>query len=127
MILRAVDAATQVVEQIRAHRYRWTDEAQLQEGVTEALLAAGLPVVREVRLSARDRIDAVVDRIGVEMKVSAPGRTTPVDRVLAQLVRYAASGQFDALVLVTTSPRHAILPDTVAGLPLHVVVLGGLG
>lgn len=106
-----------------AHRFRWASEADLQEGLALCLSEFGYPVEREIRLSARDRIDLLVHRTGIEVKVAKPGSATPIERVLAQLGRYAESDQIDELVLVSTSARHRIVPQTIGGKPLRVVVL----
>src|SRR5689334_17875041 len=110
-----LDDLTQVVA---GARFRWASEDDLQAHVTQAWTDAGHEVEREVRLSPRDRIDAVIGRVGAEFKVTgrgAVGRRTPaVDRLLMQLARYAKHDRFDALLVVTTSPQHrALLPQHV--------------
>lgn len=117
----AMHAVDMVTAAIRGHRYHYADEYRLQEGLTLAITAAGLPVRREVRLTPTDRIDLLTVRVGVEVKVAG----TP-DAVLRQLQRYATSPQVDALVLVTTRARHQSLPRVVGGKPLTVVYLGGV-
>lgn len=95
------------------------------------LLSGGAVTLREVRLDARDRVDLLVTtaaghRIGIEVKISRPGRAAPKERVMEQLTRYAKHEQIDALVLVSTTSRHAGLPPVIGGVPVRVVVLGGL-
>lgn len=110
-----------LVETITAHRYRYCDEKQLHEGLAGALSAAGYTVEREVPLTAADRIDLLVGRVGIEVKLAG---ATP--SVLRQLQRYARSDRLDSLLLVTTRTRHAQLPDHVGGKRLIVVsLLGG--
>jgi hypothetical protein len=108
----------QVVAVIAAHRFGHATEAELQDGVAEALAIAGYRALREVRLSARDRIDLLVDRVGVEVKVggSAAG-------VARQLERYAASGEVDALVLASSRRHHLAMPGRLGGKPVVVVSL----
>lgn len=113
---------TDVADTVAAARFGYRNEDELQAGLAAALVAAGHDVIREVRLAARDRVDLLVDRTAVEVKVAG----TP-ERVLAQLARYAESDWVDDLVLVTTRARHRTLPDEVGGKPLRVVVLGGAG
>jgi hypothetical protein len=117
----APPALHRVVAIIRAHRFTYCDEKQLHEALTGALADGGITAAREVPLNARDRIDLLAGRIGIEVKIA--GATT---RVLGQLQRYAHSDKLDALVLVTTRARHLQLPGEVGGKPLAVVsLLGG--
>jgi hypothetical protein len=110
-----------VVAIIGAYRFIYCDERQLHEALAGALAKHGITAAREVPLNAHDRIDLLVGRIGVEVKIA--GVTT---RVLGQLQRYAHSDKIDALVLVTTRARHLRLPPTVGGKPLAVAsLLGG--
>lgn len=103
---------------LRSHRFRYQDEADLQRGIAEALAEYGPE--REVRLSADDRIDFVLWRVGIEVKIK--GGISPLTR---QLLRYAQSPDVDALVLVTSRRQYALqLPRVLNGKPLHVVDVG---
>jgi hypothetical protein len=115
---RPFTTVDQVVAVIATHRFKHADELELQEGVAEALAIAGYRVEREVRLSARDRIDLLVDHVGIEVKVggSAAG-------VARQLERYACSGEIDALVLASSRRHHLAVPTTLNGKPIVVVSL----
>jgi hypothetical protein len=114
-------ALEQVVDVIRGHRFRYVDEDELQRGLTAALSASGLPVEREVRLDARSRIDLLVGRVGVEVKVG--GATGALER---QVERYAASDAVDAIVVVSSRVRHLRLPAELNGKPIEVVSAGSL-
>lgn len=109
-----------IVGAIRSHRFSYANEDELQEGLATVIANAGLEPVREVRLNGRDRIDILVERVGIEVKV-AGGVTHPWD----QLKRYAECEEIDALVLVTS--RWYTLPDEVGGKPLATVSLAGAG
>lgn len=100
---------------IRGHRYRYASEVELQEQLEGVLLAAGVPVRREVRLSARDRIDLMAGDVGIEVKVK--GERTP----LRQLGRYAEHDEVAGLLLVTT--RAATVPEEMRGKPVRLVSL----
>ena len=105
---------------LRGHRFRYTNEDELQEGIAAALAVGGLSPLREVRLSDRDRIDLFVDPVGIEVKV-AGSQTHP----WGQLKRYAEHDAIQSLVLVTN--RSYTLPEEVGGKPLRVVSLAGMG
>lgn len=118
--MNASYSAADVATALRAHRYQFAHEDDLQAGIAEALTAARIPYQREVRLSATDRLDVMVHGVAIEVKVA--GAT---DRVLSQLQRYASHDQVTDLVLVTTRARHCALPALVGGKPLAIVHLGG--
>lgn len=103
-----------------ANRPFWyRTEADLQAQVGDVALHLGMTAEREVRLSERDRIDLLIGRLGVEVKVA--GATNTVAR---QLLRYAASDRVDVLLLVTTRLAHLQLPQSVGGKPLIVAPIG---
>jgi hypothetical protein len=110
----------QVLAVIRGHRYRYTSEDELQEGIAAALEQAGMEPLREVRLSDRDRIDILVGDVGIEVKV-AGSQTHPWD----QLKRYAEHEAIGSLLLVTN--RWHTMPDEVGGKPLAAHSLVGAG
>ena len=114
--------AAAVIRTIRGCRFRYADEDQLQEGLTAALRAAGFEPEREVILSPRDRIDLLVDRVGIETKVA--GRR---DALRRQLERYAESDRVDVLVVVTNRVRHLRLPIEINGKLVIVVTLAAAG
>lgn len=108
-----------VLRALRRYRYTYADETALQAGLAEALSLESLNAEREVRLSPRDRIDLLVGRVGIEVKVAGT-----VDGVLRQLNRYAGSDRVGALVLVTTRATHLGMPMYVGGKSLDVVYQG---
>jgi hypothetical protein len=114
------DQLAAVLTVLKRHRYCYQDEHQLQEGLAQALTLGGLPAEREVRLSARSRLDIRTGRVGIEVKVAGTA-----DAALRQLRRYAEHPDLDALVLVTTRAAHRALPDQIGGKPLAVFYQGG--
>jgi hypothetical protein len=99
-----------LIADIAAARFRWATEDDLQRGLAEALAAKGHVVEREIRLNARDRIDLLVDRVGIEVKTA--GATRDVER---QLLRYLESDLIDELVLVTAKAMHRRIPQGAVG------------
>lgn len=118
--------AEEVINVIAAHNYRWSNEDDLQEAIRQVLLESGLVAQREVRLSDRDRIDLLIDGIGIEVKAPRIGSKQPVSRVVTQLARYAQHVEIRDLVLVTTTHRHRLVPPIIGGIPVYVVNVGGL-
>lgn len=110
---------TPILDVLAAHRFSYASEDDLQQGLASALAAAGHLVEREVRLDNRSRIDLLVDRVGIEVKVAGKTRS-----VLSQLQRYAWSDRLDGLVLVTGCVRHRF-PPKLCGKPLEVFLIAG--
>lgn len=98
------------------------EESDFSRVVEQALRATGIEPASEVQLSARDRIDFIVGRIGIELKTHAS-----VASVIRQLDRYAKSDQLDSLVFVTTSWKLAAgIPSELSGKPITTVIMGAL-
>lgn len=117
-------AADRLYVQLSGTRFRYASEDDLQVGLGQLLERAGRRYEREVRLSARDRIDFLVEgAIGLEVKCKGK----PGD-VLRQLSRYALNPRVLALFLITD--RYQLtqgIPDVLHGTPLYAVaLLGGL-
>lgn len=115
-------------------RYKITaaDEYGVQNAITQAFYFAGqamMPAVkhdlrREVQIGPGDRIDFLIDRIGIEVKVAGQPA-----KVADQLRRYADTGCLSELVLVTTRSRHTTIRagwDRTVSCPLRVIVLSPL-
>lgn len=111
--------ADEVCAWLARFRFNYSNEDELQQGIVGALEANGWEPAREVRLGGAGRIDMLLGRIGIEVKVKGPKA-----RVTEQLARYAACDELDALVLVTTRHRHRDAPLTLHGKPLHIVRVG---
>lgn len=104
------------------HRFFWTNEYDLQDGIERALTGAGVEVERERRLGAAGRIDMFLPllRIGVEVKVK--GAVPPL---LRQLGRYANHPDVEGLVVASTAARHRSIPADIFGVPVAVAPLIG--
>jgi hypothetical protein len=100
----------------------YSNEAALQEMLAAALVAGGYAPQREVVLAdGVSRIDILVGRVGVEVKVK--GSLPDVRR---QLARYARNDDIDELVLVTSRAAHHGIPRTIGGKPLTLCSLIGV-
>ena len=113
--------AEQIAAVLKAARYRYADEGQLQEGIAAALAEAGIAAVREVPLTPADKIDLMAGLVGIEVKIA--GQPAADAR---QLRRYAASPEVGELILVTTRASHRSVPREISGKPVHVVLLSGV-
>jgi len=100
---------------LRRCRFRFSNEAALQAQITEALTRLGEPHKREHQLGTVGRIDFLVGRVGVEVKVR--GATSEIGW---QLLRYAEHQDIDGILLVTAKARHTELPPRMNDKPLRV-------
>lgn len=100
---------------------RGANEADIQHAIACALADAGLAANREVDIGAAGRIDFEIPavRLGVEVKVKGSTK-----EVTEQISRYAETGRYDAVLLVTTLRRHR-MPATLCGVPILVCHLWG--
>lgn len=98
---------------LESTRFCWSSEDDLQRGLASAFTNAGLAVQREVRVDAHNRLDLVVGRVGIEVKIAGAWRD-----VLRQVVRYCTLDLIDALVLVTTRADHRRVFESSNGKPI---------
>jgi len=109
--------ARQLADYLARYRFHFADEDQLQAALAGAL-ASRYPVEREVPLLGLGRIDLMVERVGIEVKIQ--GATADVQR---QLRRYCESALVEELLVVTTRLRHTQLVPVTSEFPKPVVVL----
>lgn len=91
--------AEALVHLLSGKRMRCTTERALQDDVESVLTAAGTAFIREHRFGPRDRIDFLVGRTGLEIKIKGGARD-----IHRQCLRYCERPEIDALVLATTRP-----------------------
>jgi hypothetical protein len=94
--------AERLIRLIGSARVDLSTEAAAQRGLARLFEAEGVPYEAEVSLSAADRIDFLVGRVGVEVKIGQPRR-----QILRQLERYAGSDRLNELLLVSSAPFPA--------------------
>ena len=102
---------------LQRHRIPLTTERATQDAIEEILGTNDISFVREHSLGGFGRIDFLVGRCGLEVKIAHVSSPREVHR---QLVRYLRSPELDALVLATG--RTVMLP--VLTKPVLVVALG---
>lgn len=108
----------QICDRLRATRFRWTSEKDLQDGIELVLQDMGLPYTREHRLSAKDIVDFLIDGLALEVKIKGT-----VKNLLAQVYRYAKSPEVTTILVVTGRLQLGGLPQNIKGKPLRVVAL----
>lgn len=108
------------IERVRtalgAQSYRFTDEAELQEGIAEALAIAGLAFEREAVLSPKDRVDFLLPG-GLVIEVKIDGSISALTR---QVFRYTELDVAAAVVVVASLARLCKLPEEMNGKPVRV-------
>lgn len=115
-------SAAAIIEAIAGQRFLWATEDDLQRGLDAALTGAGFTVEREVRLNSADRIDLLIGRVGIEVKITGAWKN-----VGRQLERYLRSDQLDDLILVTCKASHRrITTDARKRLHIHLLQASGL-
>lgn len=115
------DSATlahRISDLVTTRHFRYTNERDIQNALENLLTNEGMDAQREVHLAPRDRIDLLVENVGIEVKIGGSDITA-----FAQCQRYAHSDRIDHLILVTTRVSHTTLPETVAGKPLTVTLI----
>lgn len=113
-----VDAVLDVLSAVRITAAR---EADAQAQIAQALIDAGIACEREVRLSARDRIDVLAGRIAIEVKTSPTSKQS----LWRQVQRYAGHESIDAVIVASTLYRNLVgLPPELAGTPIIPVAIG---
>lgn len=96
-----------------------SSEALAQADIETALRAHFLDrlVEREVRLSATDRVDFMVDGVAIEVKV----RASAARGLVSQIGRYARHERVTSIVVATA--KAATVPTIVGGKPVFLVNL----
>lgn len=109
-----------MIDQIRAalaaHRFSFSTEDELQRGIAQALDSVGIAYRREVVLTRNDRIDFLLGKLGIEVKIDGS-----ISALTRQVHRYAHLEAIDELVVVVGRIRLTQLPKTINGKTIHTV------
>ncbi len=112
--------AEAIVRLVHTSRIDLANEKMAQEQIGDLLTAAGLAHRREVRLSARDIPDFLLDGTGLAVEVKIKGA---IKRdTFRQLCRYAEHDQVQGLLLATGAAMG--LPPEIGGKPAFYASLG---
>lgn len=109
--------AGDIAKALRAFRFIYSNEKQLQSGVARALASRGIAFEPEKDLG-RDFgiVDFMVGRIAIEVKIK--GSPSAVAR---QLIRYCGCPDVDEIILFTGRRRLGGLPRKLGGKKLRVL------
>jgi acetyl-CoA carboxylase carboxyltransferase component len=106
---------------LRDARFLCADEAELQAAVARVLDEAKIGYQREVRLSARDRVDFLVDGgVALELKVQTTSKN-----LLRQVLRYAEHPIVREIVIGSTTHHGLSMPAEAHGKPVRCCHLRG--
>ena len=100
---------------LRAFRFHFTTEAELQRQIAAALERVHQAFEREHSLGPAGRIDFLVGQVGIEVKIKGS-----VTEVGWQLQRYAEHVEVAGLLLITARAQHRELPTMLNDKPLRV-------
>lgn len=113
--------AQRVIDALKSISVTFNDENEMQKAIYEVLpgILTGFSVEREVKVSARSRLDFLVtagnERIAIECKVNQTDRVS----VYKQIRKYAQEANVTRLVLY--APWTGVKNFSVDGIPVNVV------
>lgn len=114
-----LDCLTEIEALIASKTFRYSSEAELQEGLRRVLAAAEIPFERELRLSPKDRLDFFVrESVAIETKISRS-----LSSLTRQVNRYTRDDRVQAVLVVSTRLRLQNLPEQLNGKPVRVCTL----
>jgi hypothetical protein len=113
------DCLTELEGLLASKAFRYSTEAELQEGLRRVLVAAAIPFEKEFRLSAKDRLDFFVrGSVAIETKI---GRS--LASLTRQVNRYTQDARVGGVLVVSTRLRLQNLPERLNDKPVRVCVL----
>ena len=119
--LACLEQIERIVLVLSRYRFRAQNEADLQDAVASALELARIPFAREVRLDARNRLDFMVERIALELKVDGS-----LSNLTRQVHRYLEDDRVEGILIVSTRSNHRRLPLELRGKPVRALIVGGV-
>lgn len=115
------DPVLDLARLLSGYRYSYSHESDLQRQIEEVLAVAGVPARREVEIGNGNRIDFLVARTGIEVKVDG---TLP--QALRQADRYLLREELDGVIIASTKSWAPPLPGEVhvlRGKPVRILRL----
>lgn len=106
-------------ETIHKYSFRFSNERELQEGLSQVL---GPGWAREHRLSDDDRADFFHEESGVVIEAKIDHGLTPLTR---QIHRYLQHKEVTGVLVVTSKMSLGRMPPTISGKPVSIATLIG--
>jgi hypothetical protein len=110
----AADALRRAAEALTGFRFRFGNEAELQDGIAQVLVLKGLDFSREMAITRQDRPDFLLaDGVAIEVKVAGS-----LADLIRQCSRYAVHPDVQAVLAVGTPNWLNRVPQQLSGKPL---------
>lgn len=106
-------ALAELREALSQFMFRFHTEDDLQQGITQALMARGYDPQREVILGPKDRVDILVNDLAIEVKIDGSYAD-----LLRQVQRYLKHDQVKGALVFGTPAWINRLPVELEGKPL---------
>jgi|SRR5579872_4853790 len=100
---------------MESYSFHFQCEDELQQSIAAMLTENKIAFEREVRITAKDRIDFMVGNIGIECKIDGA-----FSAVVRQLHRYAQHESIGSIMLITTKAKHLDAPQEINGKQVDV-------
>ena len=102
---------------LSGNRFDVSDEMRCHGQIKDLFDKLNIGYQHEVRLSQASRIDFMIGKVGVEVKVKGVARS-----IFKQLQRYAQHDEVDCIILLTNKSMG--LPALIEGKPAYYVNMG---
>lgn len=102
---------------VSKHKFKYSDEKELQDGLELLFSKKDVPYRREVRLSRNDILDFVIDIdvcIGIEVKIAGSQNA-----LLRQINRYLAHDEIKAIFVIGSPYWINNLPNILNNKPIY--------
>jgi len=108
-----------IIAVIQKYKINFTNEKELQQGIAGILDREDVSYGREVVLGAHDRIDFLVEGLGIEVKIGGS-----LSSLLRQLYQYAKHENIECLLVISSRKSLTRLPEEIRGKPIRVIDVG---
>jgi hypothetical protein len=109
--------AVDILSFLKGRCFDLGNETRLQREIARVFDKKNIPYKREVVLSDRDRIDFMVNNIGIEIKINGSS-----SKIFRQCRRYCKHNEVDELILASNKAMG--LPKNIEGKPAFFLHLG---